>query len=392
MLDEIEVRKSKFKPRHIIYKLTGVELQKKGRILILNSSTTMSNLSVKYFFLLQLLSPVVIFSQTINDTISLYNDNRFLIKLPTRYELRDNNGIIDWWEKMDKYLTVDYKRYQLVTRMEGERQKTGLLRNKDGILFLKPEYEQILNLAEFPFLLKITGDKGQFVYSIKSGNVTTEFLQVFKQYINKDCLIFNASGLFIYNQDLVLKDSIIGLYKPMKHLYDYPREYFFMSSKAGNILLDNEYHISVHPEWDKIVKLEGDLMVVECQTGQGVYHLGQKRLLTTLDHERDTYELGRGRFLFYKKDNYLLYDSSGKILAKVHSRAVNSIENLKAFFYGQDDYWKVMNNSGKILSTPDFVFIEQETSPVGQFIARTKGEKIKKRYEWTYSDDEKNQL
>lgn len=330
--------------------------------------------------------PSFLYAQSPADTLYRYPDGGFLLKIPARYEFRDSKGLIEWWEQMDNYLTINYKSYHLVKRKDGEKWKTGLFRRNEGKLFLRPEYEQVFEFFGSSRLVLVKNDNGLFIYSVDNGKRTREGFQTFRRFGNRDCLAFNENGMFIYGEDLALRDSIMGTYQPAMQLENAKNQYLFLTSKQGNLLVDDQYRSSYHPDWKDIVRLTGDLMVVECASGHGVYHLGQSRLVASCDHEPYLYELHEARFMLFKEGNYILYDSTGKTLAKARADGMMSVQNLRAFFYRQDGYWGIMNSAGNILKEPVFDHFDQSGAPVGQFIARSKGETMMNRYGWVYTE------
>lgn len=332
-----------------------------------------------FFFCL----PCDICAQSTGDTMYRYSEGSFLLKVPGRYELRDTNGLIEWWENMTDYLTVNNKSYHLVKRKVDGKWKIGLFHRNEGKLLLRPQYEQINNFFESRRLLSIKIDSGFFVYAVENEKRTREGFKSFRQFGN-DCLAFTENSLYIYNDKLELRDSMAGPCQPAGKLSNAEREYIFLDCKESKVLLDDQYHRSAHPEWRRIVKLESKLMVVEGEHGQGVYHLGQNRPLTSYDHDPFSYELHEERFSLAKAGYHILYDSNGNILTKVQADGIACVDDLRAFFYRKGGLFKVMNSAGKILKTPDFDDFQQSNAPIGQFIARIKGEKKSNRYAWVY--------
>ena len=158
-----------------------------------------------------------------------------------------------------------------------------------------------------------------------------------------------------------------------------------MNCKESKILLDNDYHRIAHPEWKRIIDLKENFLVVEGENGFGVFHIGLNKLITTLDHKPFLYELSGPRFFLFKDSMYILYDSIGNPLTKVKAAGLARVGDFQAFFYYQNNLWKIMNYKGKILKTPEFDFFDQSKAPIGQFIARIKGEKKQNRYAWVYT-------
>jgi hypothetical protein len=319
------------------------------------------------------------------DTLVRYDGDRFLIRQSTRFELRDNKGVIDWWENMSDNITLDNKTYHLIKRKEGDKWKTGLFRRSEGKLLIPPRYEQVSSFFQSSHLVILKGYNGFFLYSIKNGNKTRDGFESFRRFGN-DCLAFNSLGMFIYNEQLELKDSLDCSFQPATQQTNGKREYIFLRCKEGNVLLDDKYQRSVQTDWKSIIRLEGNLLLVESELGQGIYHLGQKRLLTSLDHKPYLYELHETKFILFKDSNYILYDTTGRILTKVMARGMSCVEDLRAFFYLQNNFWKIINADGKVLKTPNFDDFDQSKAPIGQFIARTKGETKRKRYAWVYTE------
>jgi len=319
------------------------------------------------------------------DTLARYDEGRLLIRQSNRYELRDKKGMVEWWENMSESITLDNKTYHLVKRKEDGKSKIGLFRRSEGKLILPLRYEQITGFFQSSNLVRIKGDNGFFLYSIKNGSKTRDGFESFRRFGN-DCLAFNSLGMFIYNEQLELKDSLDCSFQPATQQSNGQREYIFLRCKEGNLLLDDTYQRSVHSDWKSIIRIVGNLLLVEGETGQGIYHLGQNRLLTSLDHKPFIYELHESRFVLFKDSNYILYDSTGKTLTKVQADGMACVEDLRAFFYHQDNLWRIINAEGKVLMTPDFDDFDQSKAPVGQFIARTKNENKRNRYGWVYTE------
>lgn len=320
-------------------------------------------------------------AQSPADTLFHYPNGQFLIKNADRYELRDNKNLVEWWETMSDYISLNNKSYHLIKR----NGKTGLFQRKEGILIIPPAYEQIGKFLQSGSLVRIKGDDGFFVYSIKTGNKTRTGFQTYRLFGN-DCLAFNEWGMFIYNEQLQLTDSIGGACQPASQVSNGISNFMFLRCKEQNILIDGQYHRSIHNDWKDIVKMEGNLLLVESEKGQGIYHVAKNRLLTSLDHTPYLNELHEARFMLFKDSSYILYDTTGKVLAKVKARGMSCVENLSAFFYLQDNLWKIMNAEGKVLQSPAFDDFDQNKAPVRHFIARTKGETKRNRYAWVYTE------
>lgn len=328
--------------------------------------------------------PSLLFAQATTDTLFRYDNNRFLIKTPIRFELKDKNVLIDWWENMNETIKLDNKTYHLIKRKENETWKTGLFNRREGKLLITPQYDKIYNFFYSQNLVLLKINNGYFLYSMKNGIKTNEPFQKIRQF-GKDALAIKESEMVIYSNELELKDRISGLWEPAMQVANGTKQYIFLHGKDNNVLMDEQYQRSSHPEWKNIYRLEGKLLLVEGEKGRGIYHLGQKRLLTSLDHEPNIYELHESRFVLYKSGNYILYDSTGKKIVSVRADGMSCVDNLKAFFYRQDLVWKIMNSEGKILKTPVFDDFDQSKASVGNFIARVKGEKKHNLYEWVYS-------
>lgn len=213
------------------------------------------------------------------DTLFKYPNGQFLIKMDGRYELRDKTGVVEWWQSMTDYISLDNKNYHLIKR----NGKTGLFQRREGKLILAPAYEQIGNFLQSGSLIRVKDTVGYFVYSIKTGNRTRPGFQNFRQF-GKDCLAFNNWGLFIYNEQLLLTDSIGGSCLPASQVSNGVSYFMFLNCREQRMLIDDKYNQTIHNDWKNIVLLQGNLLVVESEKGQGVYHVVKNKVLTPVDH------------------------------------------------------------------------------------------------------------
>lgn len=324
-------------------------------------------------------------AQPTADTLNRYGSGRFLLQQNGRYELKQGDSLLSYWDKMDEVLTLDYKGYQVTKRKKGEKWVKGLFRRNEGKLFLQPEYEIVNNFFYFPDLVYVMGPAGCSVFSVITGKKTREGYSNFRQMANKYCLGFNDWGMFVYNKELELTDSIAGLRFEGRQADYGAKELLFLGYKDGFALVDDQFHLSIHPDWKNISRLTGNLLVIETVAGQGVYHIGSNKMLTTADFEPYSYEMHEDRFTLRKTGEYYLFDSSGKLQARVKGGGLACVDDLKAFFYEQNGAWGIMNAAGKILQPPAFVDFNQSTPPVGFFLARKKDETIQHRYAWVYT-------
>jgi hypothetical protein len=324
-------------------------------------------------------------AQSSGDTLNRYGGGRFLLQQNGRYELKQGDSLLSYWDKMDEVLTLDYKGYQVIQRKAGEKWVKGLFRRNEGKLFLQPEYEIVNNFFYFPDLVYVKGPAGCSIFSVITGKKTREGYSNFRKMANKYCLGYNDWGMFVYNKELELTDSIAGLRFEGRQTEYGVKELLFLGYKDGFALVDDQFRMSIHPGWKNINRLMGNLLVIETAAGQGVYNISSKKMLTTADFDPFSYEMHEDRFTLRKNGEYYLFDSTGRQLARVKGGGLACVDDLKAFFYEQNGAWGIMNAAGKILQSPAFVDFNQSTPPIGFFLARKKDESVTQRYAWVYT-------
>jgi hypothetical protein len=319
------------------------------------------------------------------DTLYRYGGGRFLLQQNGRFEFKQGDSLLSYWDKMDDVLTLDYKGYQVIQRKTGEKWVKGLFRRNEGKLFLQPEYEIVNNFFYFTDLVYVKGPAGCTIFSVITGKKTREGFSNFRQMATKYCLGFNEWGMFVYDKALQLVDSLPGIqFEGYQQEYG-PKNFLYMKTKEGFVLLDDQFKIIPAPQWTKLSRLAGNLLVVETTTGQGVFHTGLRKMITPTDFELYSYEMHEDRFMLRKGGEYYLHDSLGNIITRVRAKGMFCVDDLKAFFYYQDDKFGIMSGNGKILQTPVFDDFNSSSQPTGFFIARKKGEKEHKRYAWVYT-------
>lgn len=328
---------------------------------------------------------VSVFARTNSDTLKKYDNGQLLLKQNNRFELWSGDSLISHWERMEEVITVNKISYQVIMRSINGQWKKGLFSYRQGRLFLQPEHEIVNRFFYFPDLVYVKDEHGAEVFSVITGKRTGSRYSRFRQMGDKYCLGFNDWGMYVYDKSLQLIDSLAGI-----QFEGYQAEYgasnfLYMKTDAGYVFIDDQFKIIPTPQWTKISRLVGELLVVETSTGQGVFHTGLRKMITPTDFDPFSYEMHEDRFTFYKKGVYYLHDSLGNILASVRAKGMSCVDDLKAFFYYQDDKFGIMNGDGKILQSPLFDDFNTSSQPIGYFIARIKGEKEHKRYAWVYT-------
>lgn len=319
------------------------------------------------------------------DTLNRYGAGRFLLLQNGRYELKQGDSLISYWDNMDEKITLDYKGYQVIKRKKGEQWEKGLFRRNEGKLFLQPEYEIVNSFFYFTDLVYVKGATGCYVFSVITDKKTRERYSHFRQMANQYCLGFNEWGMFVYDKTLQLVDSLPGIqFEGYQQEYG-SKNFLYMKTKEGFVLIDDQFKIIPAPQWTKLCRMVGNLLVVETETGQGVFHTGLRKMITPTDFEPYSYEMHEDRFLLRKGGEYYLHDSLGNIITRVRAKGMSCVDDLKAFFYYQDDKFGIMSGTGKILQSPVFDDFNTSAQPIGFFIARKKGEKEQKRYAWVYT-------
>jgi hypothetical protein len=207
-------------------------------------------------------------------------------------------------------------------------------------------------------------------------------------YPNRNYLFTKNKVAYQINEKLKVVDSILGFRNVKDIYYQKRKEYYFaVITNDGLSFIDKEGKLLTYNKgWtDVSEETSGDNMIIATKNGFGLYNLVSKKIIEPCKYrifQRKAFF--NEQILFAEKNQWKLFDSSGKLLLAMKADSViPALDEWSGFFFQRKGKWGVMDIKGKILQQPIWTSV---WNPRLEFFDGTFADQEVKNYYYEYKE------